>query len=1040
TGDLVRWNDSGALEYLGRGDDQVKIRGFRIELGEIEAALSECDGVAQAAVAVRGAGADTRKLVGYVVAQPNAAVDGSRLRAEVANRLPSHLVPALVLVLDRLPSTPNGKVDRRALPDPDFAALASDRGPRDAREQMLCGLFAEILGLDLVGIDDSFFDLGGHSLLGTRLISRVKAILGVQLSIRDLFEAPTVELLVERALTTGPGVVRPPVLPIARPAVLPLSFGQARLWFLNRFESGSAAYNMPFILRLSGALDAAVLERAVLDVLLRHESLRTVFPEIDGVPRQVILDPAAVAARWNILSRTVTADDAAATVGEFVDRGFDVTSELPLRVAAFDIDSAADPVDATGQREFLLVTVLHHIAADGWSLAPFARDVSTAVAARAGGAAPDWAELPVQYADFTLWQQGVLGSEHDPSSELARQLGYWKRALAGLPEETVLPVDRIRPAIASYRGGIAPIALSAQTHRAMSALARARGATVFMVLHAALSVLLSKLGAGADIAVGTPIAGRGDAALDDLVGFFLNTLVLRTDLSDDPTFDELVDRVRTVDLAAYEHQDVPFELLVEALNPGRALNRHPLFQVMLVLQNNTRPELALPGVRIEVETTRTATTKFDLEFDLTERYGDDRSGQGIVGELRYAADLFDAATAAALVDRLILVLETLAAQPEQRLSELTVDWEHVGPQAEHAPEQASAPAVTADPELVARLVRIVSEVLGVPEVSPHDMFFELGGTSMKAIAVSELVRTTIDSSFELRTLFEAPTVAALALRLTPDIDTADAAGDLRLFERIVRLGGSGPHKVFCIYPNSGFAWCYGNLHRYVPAGVEILGLQADFTGRSDAHDLRALAADAVRDLLAVEGSGAYQLVGWSFGAVLGHEIARQLEELGHRVLPPILLDGYPGRAFGADERAAADIDDATFYRGFAAALGLGDATPTPAGMDDLAMSELVNRETPWRLRPEQVRAIRDVSTRNPRLLHAHEPAKIDADLVVFTARERAEPVDPLVWQAHTGANVLVVPVPGGHDDMCADEVLRQVGERITRQLPGDIDD
>ncbi|MFB8009813.1 amino acid adenylation domain-containing protein, partial [Nocardia sp. NPDC056000] len=669
TGDLVRWNASGALEYLGRGDDQVKIRGFRIELGEIEAALTQCAEVARAVVIARVTGDGAPQLVGYVVAETAAHIDTVRVRAELTTMLPNHMIPATIVVLDRIPLTHNGKVDRRALPAPDFGALTSARAPRDAQEELLCALFAEVLGVERVGIDDSFFDLGGHSLLGTRVLSRVRAILEVELTVRDLFDAPTVALLAARiadslrtprpALTVGP-----------RPGVVPLSYGQKRLWFLNRFQGESAAYNMPFVLRLRGAINAIVLEQALWDVVARHEALRTVFPEIDGAPRQQVVPLPELAGWWEFTSRVSGAARVAAEVTEFAGQGFDLTRELPIRAAVFELPFTG--AGAPEIREYVLVAVLHHIAADGWSMGPFARDITAAVGARAAGTAPAWRELPVQYADFTLWQREILGAAEDSGSRLSEQLNYWTGNLAGAPPELVLPVDRVRPQVPSYRGGTVPIELSARVHRDVLELARSRGVSVFMVLHAALSVLLSKVGAGSDVVIGTPVAGRGDAALDDLVGFFLNTLVLRTDLSGDPSFGEIVDRARAVDLAAYEHQDVPFDVVVDALNPERALSRHPLFQVMLVLQNNARPELTLPGMAATVSEADTATTKFDLEFGFTEQYGDDRTARGLAGSLRYAMDLFDADTAALMVTRLVRLVETLVAEPDRPLSRLSL--------------------------------------------------------------------------------------------------------------------------------------------------------------------------------------------------------------------------------------------------------------------------------------------------------------------------------------------------------------------------------
>ena len=395
--------------------------------------------------------------------------------------------------------------------------------------------------------------------------------------------------------------------PLPRPAEIPLSFAQRRLWFLDRLEGGGSTYTIPLAVRLSGALDRAALEAALGDLVERHESLRTIFPDVLGVPRQVILE--AGAARPRLAVSAVSEEGLRAALAAAAGAGFDLAREPPLRAHLF----------ALGEREHVLLVLLHHIAGDGWSLAPLARDVGRLYGARCGGGAAELAALPVQYADYTLWQHAVLGSEEDAGSAIARQLAFWSGSLAGLPDQIELPLDRARPAVASHRGGSVALTLSAQLHGGLVGLARASGASLFMVLQAGLAALLTRLGSGHDIPIGSPIAGRTDSALDDLVGFFVNTLVLRTDTSGNPSFRALVGRVRASNLAAYSHQDLPFERLVEVLNPARSLARHPLFQVMLVLQNTAALELALPGLSVGFEAVETASAKFDLSLSLAEQ-------------------------------------------------------------------------------------------------------------------------------------------------------------------------------------------------------------------------------------------------------------------------------------------------------------------------------------------------------------------------------------------------------------------------------------
>src|ERR1700704_6165954 len=565
-------------------------------------------------------------------------------------------------VLERLPLPPNGKLDRRALPAPEPVAAAALRGPRTPQEEVLCALFAEVLGVSRLGIDDNFFELGGHSLLATRLISRVRASLDVELAIRVLFEAPSVAALARR-LDAGEQA-RAPLRADARPSEIPLSFAQRRLWFLDRLEGGSATYTIPLAVRLRGALDREALAAALSDVVARHESLRTIFPETLGIARQQILEPwqARLQACLGLAVVGVSEAELPQALAAAAQRGFDLASEPPLRAHLF----------ALGAHEHVLLLVLHHIAADGWSLAPLARDLGRCYRARRAGQVAELAALPVQYADYTLWQHRVLGSESDAASAIARQLSFWRDRLAGLPDGLELAGARVRPAVASYRGGSVALRLSAELHGGLLGLSRARGASLFMVLQAGLAALLTRLGAGSDIPIGSPIAGRTDSALDDLIGFFVNTLVLRTDTSGNPSFGELVARVRSGNLAAYSHQELPFERLVEVLNPERSLARHPLFQVMLAFQNNAAVGLELSGLEASFEPVATASAKFDLSVSLGEQRAADGSPAGIAGVIEYASDLFDRADVEALAARLIRLLEAAVAEPERAIGSLDI--------------------------------------------------------------------------------------------------------------------------------------------------------------------------------------------------------------------------------------------------------------------------------------------------------------------------------------------------------------------------------
>ncbi|HEY8982637.1 MAG TPA: amino acid adenylation domain-containing protein [Streptomyces sp.] len=648
TGDLARWNSAGELVFAGRADDQVKIRGFRIELGEIENALAAFPGAAQAVVAVREDRPGDKRLVGYLT---GTGLDVADVRDHLTTRLPAYMVPSAIVVLPEMPITGNGKIDRKALPAPATQTTGS-RPPRTRLERTLCALYADLLGAEGIGIDDDFFAFGGHSLLATRLAARIRSTLVVDVSVRDVFALPT-PVRLAAFLESARVSERPVLRPTPRDGDVPLSFAQQRLWIVHQMGGDNATYNLPFALTLTGNPDLPALRAALTDLIERHEVLRTVYVQVAGEPRQRVLSAVPVELDVEQADEREAADAYARAAGHV----FDLTrSPLSLRLIR------------TRPDEHVLLLTLHHIAADGWSTGPLLRDLATAYAARRDGRAPAFEPLPVQYADYARWHRELLGSADDGDSPLSRQLSYWRQALDGAPPELALPYDRPRPTVAAYRGGDVPLVIDAALHERLERVARETGTTLFMVLHAALAVLLHRVGAGEDIPVGSPVAGRADEALSGLVGFFVNTLVLRADLSGNPTFRDLLARVKDTDLDAFAHQDVPFERVVEELAPDRSASQHPLFQVMLVL-NAAIPSIDLPGLDCRTRLLPLSAAKFDLTVNLSESRSADGRPAGITGAIEYDRDLLERSTVEALTAWLLRVLETAAGEPDTRVGQ-----------------------------------------------------------------------------------------------------------------------------------------------------------------------------------------------------------------------------------------------------------------------------------------------------------------------------------------------------------------------------------
>ena len=629
-----------SLEFFGRADDQVKVRGFRIELGEIESVLLEHPRVREAVVLARGIG-DERRLVAWTVADGDAPT-AAELRAHLGGRLPEYMVPAAFVPLDALPLTRNGKVDRRALPDPDASAHSGAYvPPRTPTEEVLAGIWAELLGVERVGSDDGFFALGGHSLLATRVVSRVRESFGVDLPLRAIFESPALAALateVDRLVHAGDGIAAPPIVPVERDGDLPLSFVQERLWFIDRMSPGNAVYTIGSVYRLAGALDADALERALAEIVHRHEPLRTVFVEVDGAPVARVLPPDFRLRTVDLADAQPDRDEAVAEadriLGELFATPFDLERGPVFRAALVRLEDD----------EHRFAFSVHHIVSDGWSLGILFSELAALYSAYARGEPSPLAELPVQYGDYAAWQRGWIRGD-----VLARQLAYWSGVLKGVPPLLELPTDRPRPAVQSYRGAKLDFALPEDAAARVATLARQEGGTPFMVLLAACAVVLARWSGQDDLVIGTPLANRGSLQVEPLIGFFANTLALRADLSGAPSFRALLGRVREVSLGAFAHQELPFERVVEALQPERSLSHSPVFQVMFALQNVPGGGPSLPGIEMEPVGRETPTAKFDLSLTLAQ------DGGHTWGVAEYATDLFDAAT----IDRFLGHFATL---------------------------------------------------------------------------------------------------------------------------------------------------------------------------------------------------------------------------------------------------------------------------------------------------------------------------------------------------------------------------------------------
>jgi amino acid adenylation domain-containing protein len=1067
TGDLGRYRPDGTVEVAGRADRQINLRGFRVEPGEVEAALRAHPAVRDAAVEARGED-DARRLVAYLVArgEPRTAEVRDTLRAT----LPEHMVPSAFVWLDALPLTPNGKLDRAALPDPGApASEAAYVPPRTPTEEVLADAWAALLRVDRVGAADDFFALGGHSLLATRVAARVREALGVELPLRAVFESPTLAALaadVDARRRAGSGAAAPPLRRLPRDGDAPASFQQERLWFLDRLDGGGGVYHLPAAHLLQGALDAEALRRAVEALVHRHETLRTALPEVDGAPVQRILPPEPVALPRIDLAPLAEGEreaELARVAEDHANRPFDLERGPLFRAALVRL--APD--------EHVLLTCVHHAVADGWSSGVLWRDLSALYDAFSCGEPSPLEPLPVQYADYAAWQREWLRGE-----TLDRQLAWWRERLAGAPPRLELPLDRPRPPVQTHAGASEWLQLPRDERDAAVALGREEGATLFMVLLAAFGVVLGRLAGDEDVVVGTPIAGRTRAELEGLIGPFLNTLALRTDLSGDPPFRALLRRVREGTLEAYAHQDVPFERVIDVAQTERSRAHTPVFQVLLNLFNFDGGEKRLQGARVEA---MGAGTQASSKFDLTLYAGESPGGLGL--HCLYNPDLFDAGRMRALLQQVAAVLRQAVEDPDRPLSALSLHTAADPPRAagltlrtaagapvgigevarvwsdeagtptgqlgrlqpdgsvvllgdaetwrarrvpaarpaSAAPEPAFAPS---ENEAERVMAEVWSEVLDVERVGMEDDFFELGGHSLLAVRLLARVRQRFGRVLPLGELFRSPTPRALAAAVAGG--TADASGNLVP----IQAGGTLP-PFFCVHPAGGTVFHYAELARLLGPdqpfyGLQATGVQGEAEPLTTVHEMADRYLDQVRR---VQPRGPYFLGGWSAGGVIALEMAHRLRAGGETVATVALMDARPPDL----HQTRRPLDPPALYRGYAESLVAADEAALAeleSGLRALAQAERLPHLSAWMAargmesgEVERIGAALRVFQATAAATRGHRLPPYGGRVDLFCARKgtAGEGMEaaglPEKWRAFGLAELHVHTVPGRHADM-----------------------
>ncbi|MBB2940136.1 nonribosomal peptide synthetase CepC [Amycolatopsis bartoniae] len=1011
TGDLARWNRDGEVVFLGRADDQVKIRGYRVELGEVEAALAAQPGVVEAVVVAREDQPGEKRLVGYFVSDGTDA-GAEEIRRQLALVLPAYMVPLAVIALPGLPVTPHGKVDRRALPAPDLAGHVPEKAPESETEKVLCSLFAEILGIDQVGVDDAFHDLGGSSALAMRLIARIREELGADLPIRQLFSSPT-PAGVARALAAKS---RPALEAVPRPDRVPLTARQHRAWLLAQLGEETAGLHLSVALRLRGRLDVPALEAAISDVVARHEILRTAFPGDAQSVHQDIREGVAV----QLPPTPVTEEDLPGVLAQRRAKAFDLTRDLPWRFRLFELS----------EREHVLYVKAHRIAADDDSMDVFFRDLAAAYGARRAGRAPERAPLALQFADYAIWERRLLADEGEQDSLIGEQIGFWRDTLAGIDGETVLPFDRPRPAVPSRRAGAVALRLDAGPHARLAEAVAPAGADAFAVVHAALAMLLAQSGAGHDLVIGTTLPRDEDLIdLEPMIGPFARPLALRTDVSGDPAFLDVVARVQETVRAARQNLDVPFERIAELLDLPASLSRHPVFQVGLEVSEEDLgawDAAELPALRTSVEPGGPEAVELDLSFRLTERRDEEDNPGGIEGSLHYATDLFDRATAESLARRLVRVLEQVAEDPGRRVSDLDLfldDTERGRAVVTPAKWSGAVPPAVAGLAGDGPLGVLVLDDLRRP-VAPGavgDLYVtgpavDAGTAGQPSLpcpfgaAGHRMVRTGL-----LARRSSSGALVVVGERRRPSAAVKAVTGDYEILLPL-RTGGDRP-PLFCVHASGGLSWNFAPLTRHLPANQPVYGVQARGLARTEPlpGSVEEMAADYVAQIRTVQPNGPYHLLGWSLGGRIAQAMAVLLEAAGEEIGLLALLDAYPvymGRTANSlhDEEAL----EKRKQQELELAGGMVDG-PGARGRLEAVMRNL------WKVGP------------------THTPAPFTSDVLLFVAtvdRPAHLPAAEAIasWKSLTPGTIEHHEIRTDHYDMVQPAALAQIGAIVAEKL------